>query len=139
MPQCGEGGKRGANLTPIAWASKKPLRSDLATLDLFWPQAKNLKSYHELLQYIDNLPNLKSKERLKHSVEEILGEHESVCPSTNEILDVGTFPLRKTLVGVIPMKRAETHPFHFDENKQEWITQSGCAISSHELRTHGLI
>lgn len=32
MPQCGEGGKRGANLTPIAWASKKPLRSDLARL-----------------------------------------------------------------------------------------------------------
>lgn len=28
MPQCGEGGKRGAGLIPYAWASKKSLRSD---------------------------------------------------------------------------------------------------------------
>jgi len=108
-------------------------------LDLLWQQAKNLRSYHELLQYIDNLPNSKSKERLKHSVEEILGEHESVCSTTNGVLDADALSLRKTLVGVIPMKRVEIPDFHFDENKQEWFTSDGRAISSHELKTHGLI
>ena len=108
-------------------------------LDLYWQEAKNLKSYHELLQYIDNLPNSKSKERLKHSVEEILGEHESVCPNTNEVLDADTLPLRKTLAGIIPMKRVEQPPFHFDENKQEWVTPDGCAISDDYLKAHGLI
>jgi hypothetical protein len=53
-----------------------------ANLDFLWQQAKNLKSYHELLRYVDNLPDSKSKERLKQNVEELLNDNEGTGMST---------------------------------------------------------
>ena len=41
-------------------------------LNQLWQSARDLKSYHELLKFIDNLPNSESKERLRQSVEELV-------------------------------------------------------------------
>lgn len=41
-------------------------------LDALWREAKALKSYHDLLKFIETLPDSKGRASLKKSVEELL-------------------------------------------------------------------
>jgi hypothetical protein len=85
-----------------------------ANLDFFWQQAKNLKSYHELLKFVDNLPNSKSKERLKQSVEELLNDNEGTGMSTTSVLVADVPSFESTSVNHIPTEQDES--YYVDEN-----------------------
>jgi hypothetical protein len=49
---------------------------DSKCLDHYWLQARNLKSYHDLLKFIETLPDSKSRDKLEESVEQMLQQSE---------------------------------------------------------------
>jgi hypothetical protein len=76
-------------------------------LDFFWQQARNLKSYHDLTKYIDNLPDSKSKERLTNDVRKLLNGAEGTGMSTTNVLVADVPSFENTSVNVVQPERIE--------------------------------